>query len=336
MTFSKNLACVAALLLLLCVVVLCSEPARAQQSAPVDLTCSATMPFRFIAYGDTRFTDPSNTNAANPEVRRALVAAIADAKPAFISIGGDIAYDGYKADDWKVYDQETEVWRQRKIPVYPALGNHDLHGDPNLALANYFQRYPELERSRYYSVHCANLLMLVLDSSQEEVSGTQGGWLKDKLDHIPSGTDFVVLVLHHPPYTSSSDTNSGGGHSARSNEQALAKLLEQRQSTTRPRFVVFAGHVHNYERFERGGVTYFVTGGGAAHPYLIKRAPDDLFQDKEGPVNFHYLLVAVDNGSMTITMNRIAIDGGKAKWTQPDSVTIKVPGAKAASASAAQ
>ncbi len=59
----------------------------------------------------------------------------------------------------------------------------------------------------------------------------------------------------------------GGGHSARAREQALAKMLEERQLKTRPHFIVFSGHVHNYERYEHHGVTYIVTGGGGATPY---------------------------------------------------------------------
>ena len=29
--------------------------------------------------------------------------------------------------DWRVWDQETSVWRQEGISVFPILGNHDLH-----------------------------------------------------------------------------------------------------------------------------------------------------------------------------------------------------------------
>ena len=130
--------------------------------------------------------------------------------------------------------------------------------------------------------------MLVLDSSLDELSGPQGQWLTQKLDHLPGDVDFVFVVLHHPPYTSSSDMKIfGGGHSARSQEQELAKMLEARQQNLRARIVVFSGHVHNYERHEHGGVTYFVTGGAGAHAYPIERAKDDPFQSKE--VNYHYL-----------------------------------------------
>jgi Icc-related predicted phosphoesterase len=285
-----------------------------------------------VVYGDTRFHDPNDTEAANPPVRVVLVNAIAEANPAFLCFTGDIVYNGYDENDWKVWDSETSILRDKKIRVYPALGNHDLHGDPNVALANYFQRFPDLNNSRYYSVRAANTLVLVLDSALDELVGPQSLWLTDKLDHVPADVDFVFLMFHHPPYTSSSDDKKfGGGHSARAPEQALAKMLEERQSHARFRMVVFSGHVHNYERHEHGGVTYFVSGGGAAHAYPITRAPDDPFQSKE--VNYHYLLVQVDHSQITVTMNRVDLTTGKAAWTQPDSVKISVPPVAAQAAS---
>jgi Icc-related predicted phosphoesterase len=300
-----------------------------EHAAPVDLQLGVTAPFRFIAYGDTRFHDPKDTEAANPPVRVELVRAIAKANPAFVCFTGDIVYNGYDADDWKTWDSETSIWRDKKIPVYPALGNHDLHGDLNVALGNYFQRFPDLKYSRYYSVRAANVLVLVLDSSLDEVSGPQGQWLTNKLDSIPSDVDFVFIMLHHPPYTSSSDEKKyGGGHSARSPEQALAKTLEDRQTHSRVHFVVFSGHVHNYERHEHGGITYFVSGGGAAHAYPIERGPGDPFQSKA--INYHYLLVEVDHRQLKVTMNRLELTNGKAVWTQPDSVQIRVAGAASA------
>ena len=108
------------------------------------------------------------------------------------------------------------MWRDQKIPILPALGNHDLKGDEATALANYFERFPEIGSNRYYSVRAGNVLMLVLDSALDETSGAQGTWLTGKLDSVPTDVDFVLIVLHHPPYTSSSDYKMfGGGHSSR-------------------------------------------------------------------------------------------------------------------------
>jgi 3',5'-cyclic AMP phosphodiesterase CpdA len=299
------------------------------QTQPVELRLQVSTPFHFVTYGDSRFHDPKDTETANPAVRQALVQAVAQTNPAFISFGGDIVYNGSDKNDWKVWDTETAVWREKKIPVYPALGNHDLHGNEKIALGNYFERFPDLKNSRYYSVRAANTLMLVLDSSLDEVSGPQGQWLTQKLDYLPGDVGFVFIVLHHPAYTSSSDMKMfGGGHSARSLEQALAKMLEARQANLRARIVVFSGHVHNYERHEHGGVTYFVTGGAGAHAYPIERAKDDPFQSKE--VNYHYLMVEVDRGSLKITMHRLDLMSGTPVWTQPDSVVISVPAAAAA------
>lgn len=306
---------------------------------PVQINLRLHTPFRFIAYGDTRFTDPADTKAANPEVRRQLVSAIAEAHPSFIAFTGDITHNGNIPGDWKVYDSETAVWRERGIPVFPALGNHDLHAGPDhdlhVALKNYFARYPRLRHSRFYSVRAANSLMLVLDSSLDELSGPQGRWLRGQLAHVAARTDFVFVMLHHPPYTSSSDSKElGGGHSERPQEEALAAFLESRQKALKAQIVVFAGHVHNYERHEHGGVTYFVTGGGGAHAYPITRAAADPFQSKE--INYHYMLIEVGRGKITTTMNRLELENGVAKWTKPDSVTIpSIAGQREAPATAA-
>jgi len=288
---------------------------------PVALQAQVETPFRFVAYGDSRFHDPKDTEPANPVARQTLVQAIAEVKPAFITFIGDIVYNGYDVNDWKVWDSETSVWREKKIPVYPVLGNHDLHGNENVALTNYFQRFPDLKNSRYYSVRASNSLMLVLDSSLDETSGPQGQWLTQALDTLPADVDFLFIVLHHPPYTSSSDEKKyGGGHSSRKPEQRLAEMLEGRQPHTNARFIVLSGHVHNYERHEHGGVTYFVSGGAGAHAYPIERAPGDPFQSKE--INYHYLLVEVDHHHLKVTMNRLDLSSGKPVWTQPDSIEI--------------
>ncbi|SRR5579871_800602 len=305
-------------------------PAEAQLH-PVELQLQLHTPFHFVAYGDSRFHNTADTEAANPAVRQALVKAIAQTNPTFVCMTGDIVYNGHDKDDWKIWDTETSIWREQKIPVFPALGNHDLHGNENEALGNYFQRFPDLKNSRYYAVRAANTLILFLDSSLDETSGPQGQWLTQYFDRLASDVDFVFVVLHHPPYTSSSDRKMyGGGHSARSPEQKLAQFLEDRQKAMRARIVVFSGHVHNYERHEHGGIVYFVSGGAGAHAYPVERAPGDPFQSKE--INYHYLQVDVDRGTAKIVMHRLDLSTGSPVWTEPDAVTITASVGTAAAA----
>jgi Icc-related predicted phosphoesterase len=310
------------LLILTTILIGCSRRSVAQTSNGTQLQLDLKTPFRFVAYGDTRFHDTKDTEAANPAARVALVQAIAEANPAFVCFTGDIVYNGNDADDWKVWDSETKIWHDKKIAVFPALGNHDLHGKEEVALGNYFERFPDLQKSRYYSVRAANTLLLVLDSALDETSGPEGTWLAGQLDHVPADVDFVFVMLHHPPYTSSSDEKKfGGGHSARSKELEMAKMLEERQPHAGYRILVFSGHVHNYERHEHGGVEYFVSGGGGAHAYPIGRAPDDPFQSKE--INYHYLLVEVDQKRVKVTMNRLELNNGKTAWSLLDSIEVK-------------
>jgi len=306
-------------------VLLCSLPLFAQ-SQPPELIADVKPPFRFVAYGDTRFTDPANTKPADPALRQEIVRKIAEEQPAFISIGGDISYNGYDKKDWEQYDKETSAWREKKIAVYPALGNHDLHGPEDVALANYFQRYPDLHNSRYYSVRAGNTLMLVLDSSQDEVAGAQGEWLKSKVVALPKEVEFVFFVLHHPPYTSAKDE----GHVARAREQALAAYLEDQQKHAAVRFVVFSGHVHNYEHKEHGGVLYLVTGGGGARPHPLERQADDLFKSYD--VNFHFVTIDVEKDKLKAVMHRVEMKDGKAVWTEPESMTLASAAKSAAAA----
>ncbi len=304
---------------LLWVAIACT--ALVAQTPVLHIDTGLQAPFTFLSFGDTRFTNPADHKAANPQARQLLVKAMAEQHPAFISIGGDIAYNGNDPSDWKVYDEETAVWRAQKIPVYPILGNHDLHGKEAVALANYFQRFPELRNARFYSVRAANALLLNLDSSLDELTGPQGTWIKAQLDSLAPGVEFVFLVLHHPPYTSSSDDQKfGGGHSIREAEKQLAHMLEERQGHSKARLVVLSSHVHNYERHEHGGVVYFVTGGGGAHAYPIERAPEDPFQSRR--VNYHFLQIHMEKGEATITMRRLGLETPTPLWTSEDKVRI--------------
>lgn len=292
------------------------------QNQPVALNAGVKVPFSFDAYGDIRFMNPADHKDSDPVRRKLIVDKIAQDKPSFLLISGDLVANGGNPDQWKVFDQETAPIRNAGIKIYPALGNHDLRGDLPLALQNYFQRFPYLQNSRYYSVRAANVLILTLDSSLDQPGGEEMQWFDKQLTSIPPDVNFVIVQLHHPPITRSSSKMPGGGHSPRTREQDMAGFIEARQAKSRARFIVVAGHVHNYERYEHGGVMYITTGGGGATPYMIPRQQNDFYKD-EGPT-YHFCHFDVGRNTLSMRMMKLELQGDKAQWQQRDSFQITV------------
>src|SRR3954449_9654931 len=86
--------------------------AFAQQ--PPALNIGVSTPFKFVAYGDMRFADPSDHNAGDEARREALINKIADERPAFVVISGDLVVSGDEKN-WRFWDRATQVWREQKI-----------------------------------------------------------------------------------------------------------------------------------------------------------------------------------------------------------------------------
>jgi predicted MPP superfamily phosphohydrolase len=279
------------------------------------------LPFKFVAYGDMRMTDTSNHRDSDPDRRKAIIHAIAQQQPKFVLISGDLVLSGSNPADWAEYDKEMKPITDAGATVYPALGNHDVHGDLNTALANYFQRFSQLNQSRYYSVKAGNVLVVTMDSEQDAPKSPQRQWLDGILkNQITSEIEFVVFCLHHPPYTHFTMTMVG--HEARHEEKALAAYLENKQKASHAKFLVIAGHNHNYERYEHNGVMYIVSGGGGATPYMPHRNPDDFFQGV-GPT-YHYCLVTMEPGKLNFEMYKLTETVGKFGWVKADNFALTV------------
>lgn len=303
----------------------------AKDSLPTFVVPDVAKKIKIVAYGDVRFTDPIENAHTNVLVRRALVDKIALEKPAAMLISGDLPYRGGNDADWQVVDKEIKPLWDAKIRIYPALGNHEFMGGEKNSLQNWWKRFPDLEGRRWYSVLFGNCYFIVLDSdSRLENGDAQERWLSAQLEHLPVEADFVFFLMHHPPYTDSHDSLLGGGHSARKQEKLLAARLQALQLKTRARLIVIAGHVHNYERFEYEGVTYIVTGGGGATPYVFDRSPDDKYQGGNA-VTYHYVRFEIDGTHLKGTMVKLDMASPeKAKFDERDSfildaVPLKTP-----------
>ncbi|HEY0796974.1 MAG TPA: metallophosphoesterase [Acidisarcina sp.] len=257
-----------------------------------------------IAYGDMRFTDPMNQAVTNPKVRKWLVDRIAEEKPDMLLLSGDVPYNGSVTNDYAVYQSESEPWRTAGLHVFPAMGNHELQKTEVQNPENWWGAFPQLKGRRWYSVKFGKMYIITIDSNLCLGPGSrQQAWIADQLDHIPKGTKFVFVSLHHPPVAD--PVPNDPSHSGRPNEHALAMLLASKAPSIDANIVVIAGHVHNYQRFYQDGIVYLVSGGGGAKPKQVSRTPANLYQDPAFP-NYHYLKFIFDGKRLNATMYRIA------------------------------
>jgi hypothetical protein len=265
-----------------------------------------TRPLVVIAYGDTRFTDSSNVTAANPAARRTLVARIAKERPDAILLSGDLPWRGGVAADYDVFRSETKIWRTEGLRLIPSLGNHEFKDcEPAVCLDNWWKAFPKLRGMRWYSADLSpQVRIIALDTMSPLLPDSeQQGWLQQQLLTLPSSVQFVLFTLHHPP-VADVQARVEISHNPRANEIALADLLADASRASRARFVVVAGHLHNYERHVQDGVIYLVAGDGGAKPAYIDRTPDDLFQGIDFP-NFHYVKLTIAGGRLKGQMYRL-------------------------------
>ncbi len=280
-----------------------------------------------VAYGDTRFTDPLELNATNPKVRRWLVDKIAGEHPDAVLISGDLPWNGNVANDYAVFRAETAIWRAGKIFISPALGNHEFHGhDVPLCLENWWNEFPRLRGRRWYSVALGSrMFVLNLDSNSSLLPDSeQTAWIKAQLAGLTPSVQFVFVNLHHPP-VADVQAPPGDDHNPRPNEKALADLLKATLKTKAVRFIVCAGHIHNYERFQQNGVVYLVSGGGGAKPRPVVRELTDLYRDENFP-NYHYLKFVMRGDHLDAEMIRVADPSAAAPgWQLKDRFQISAP-----------
>lgn len=280
--------------------------------------------FTMIVYGDMRFTDPTNTKAANPDARRALVAKVAQEHPDALVLTGDVPYRGTFVADYTEFHAETGAWRDEHLRIFPTLGNHEFGGkgadDP---LKNWWAAFPEQSDRRWYSVALGSRVYLMcLDSDSDLTPGSpQRTWLEDQITHLSPKVEFVFLAMHHPP-VADIQTRYQVDHNPRPNEISLREYLSKIAPQSHAQFIVASGHIHNYERAELDGVTYLVSGGGGAHPYEVDRTPQDLYQSTDFP-NFHYILFRLKGRQLQATMIRLGYPmGAQPEWQTRDTFVI--------------
>jgi hypothetical protein len=300
------------------------EPEAKEDGAPTFTVSDLPVgrPLRVVVYGDMRFTNPSNTSDTHPGVRKWLAQKVGEERPDILLLTGDMPFHGSDPADWKIYSQETAVWTQERLRIYPTIGNHEGLPDPIAGKRNYFAAYPQLENHDYYSVQLGNIYLITLDSSTFlNVGWPQYGWLEAQLAHLPASADFVFFLFHQPLVADLQTAFMLGIPDP--STLRLRHQLEASAAKSHARFVVFNGHIHNYERFDMNGIMHVITGGGGARPYpIFIRGDQDLYHARTYP-NFNYLVITVEGKHADAKMYRVVDPDAAVKSVElKDSFTL--------------
>ena len=209
---------------------------------------SAQAPWKFFAIGDT---NPLLGHTATV-LKYTLVE-----KPDFAMHMGDISY--YSSTETWAY------WFRAMAPMLeigaflPAVGNHENETMYEATeYADFYDRLfhqPSLDGTpEYYRFSSGGIYFHSIDTEVPfDSAAPQYQWLVTTLKDSAAQPDFrfSVVYMHRPLYTLGD----------------VAPLVDSRKDLT-PIFesnkvrLVIAGHMHGYERFEVGDITYITTAGG--------------------------------------------------------------------------
>jgi hypothetical protein len=258
---------------------------RERDGAEVATAPRSGASFRFVVYGDTR--DGGETEAQ-------LAQAMAAEAPDLAIHTGDLVLEGGDAAVWPRFFR-NEAPLVRAVPVYAAIGNHELIGDPEGAAAARWLIPPAPGRTRrYYAFDWGAARFLVLDGNGHVHEQT--AWLDAELARAARDrVKHVFAVVHQGPL-------SMGDHCGAGEEAEWVERFERGGVRA-----VFSGHDHAYERLERNGVRYFVSGGGGAPIYHER--PDCASADRDARrvyvADHHYLRVEVRGDEVVVTAVRV-------------------------------
>lgn len=277
----------------------------------------------FILLGDTQLRGKEEMlllRENNRHFVKALFKKIADERPGFVMLLGDLTFDGGKENLWQSFDQLAQPLRETGIPVYPLLGNHEYFGNFREMQRQYFSRFQQIEAKDWYSFRWRDVGIIMLNSNFTELSADQRKqqtrWYLGALKHFEEDSSIasVIVACHHPPHTNSSVVGD---------DKEVQRAFEAPFDSSKKTVLFITGHCHSYERFIIGGKNIIVSGGGgprqALHPSTgtIKK---DYFNG--GAIRpHHFCKISKRGNELLLEMNAVTEDCKH--WFVADSVVLR-------------
>lgn len=243
--------------------------------------------FTFLVYGDNR---------SDPRAHEAVVRAMQRRPAAFLVNTGDMVQEGGDDRDWNVFFKvATPMLRDRCL--FAAVGNHELIGDGTPPWVRYF--HPGLDkdvskRGLFYTVRWGTSRFFFLNTVVPWETLPDKRWLEDAFEDAAKEKDLdqLFVITHHGLWSSGPH-----GPNADMDRVGLASMLEKAKVT-----LLFAGHDHLYERGEKAGVRYLLSGGGGAPLYKPRNPAHAATLAVEA--THHFIEVSVDGPKASFVGHR--------------------------------
>lgn len=267
------------------------------EAAPAELsfqTAPTSGGLRFIVFGDSGGNTPEQFELRDWMLKEQAALAVHT---------GDIAYPFGSHQTYESYYLNVYRELMKQVPVYPAVGNHDIEwqeGAPYFGLhACPLEGVQGRDHKRYYSFDWGDVHFVSLDSNLLPDS-SRGRPMLDWLnaDLANSRKTWRIVAWHHTPY----DGVRGEEPEARLARALVVPILERHRVQ-----LVLAGHSHVYERTHpllRGeraitagdGIVYVTTGGagGGLHDSVPHA------QSAVALSAAHYLRIEVDGLRLSV------------------------------------
>lgn len=264
----------------------------------------------FVLLGDTQSTSHWEFwRERNNRERRLIINEITRHEPAFVVNLGDLTTRGSSEKHWQQFDDFHRELREKGIPYFPILGNHELYGNDKKALGNYFDRFPHLVQKRWYRFTWKNVGLIMVDSNFTTLTKRQveqqSQWYLSELHRFEEdeGIDTTIVCCHAPPCT-----NSRVISPSKEVKVNFADPFLQFQKSR----LFFSGHSHSYERFQMKNKFFIVSGGGGGPRHKVDIDPktrpyQDLFPGPELRF-FHFCEIEKQDERLVLRVLRLEPD----------------------------
>jgi len=259
-------------LLLSGMILLASFPSYAgsirEVSQSIKQVRSIELPFHLAIIGDSRSGDKVYTQ---------LLKRILERNPQFLIHLGDMINIPHEKE-WQGF---FEISGKMGIPFFPVAGNHDV-GTTSLGEEIYRKQFSLPGGKTYYAFRTGEFLFVILDSEKGRgrIIHEQLSWLEDIL--LSSKEKFKFVFIHRPFFPPADSLKKG-----RSMDRYPLERDDLHQLFLKTKVkAVFAGDDHRYDRREKDGILYLISGGGGA--------PLTSFKERGG--YFHYVWISVQKG----------------------------------------